>query len=346
VSGGGSRAARIAGLAAGALLAVLSFELVLRQIYWMPTTHHPRFGLVPVDGAVVRYCREGCGTSRWSADGLRRASAPDPDRAAILVLGDSFTESMMTDDRRVFPQLAESQLAERGARWQLLNVGRSGAAPPGYVALAPLYAELYGARWTVIQLRSPDLESDAWDPARTHFARAEGGALLAVEVPPRPSRVSQAVAPLRRGSALLNLGLLRMREFAEAARAEPPLFRSQLAAPAADAPAWSYPVEAEVEALAAAYAGRVTFLFLPHFDARNPDRRDETEARFTATCASRALRCVNLRERFPAFRDRHASPYGFANSQFNSGHMNDAGHAAAAELLRDEILELTALDLL
>lgn len=338
---------RLVVLAIGAIAVAVLFEVGLRQIYWLPYESHPRFGSVLPAGTVARYCREGCGSSRWSGDGLRRATPFDPARPAILALGDSFTEALMTNDDDVYTHRLERALGER---WQILNLGRSGLSPADYTALAPVYRETFHPRWAVIQLRWPDLQGDAWNVEKTHFARRDDGTLDAVEVLPRVSRAGRAFAPLRQRSTLLSLGAIRMREFATAAATEPPLFRGAQALPdppaPAPAPGGSYPVETQLETVAAAWDGRFTFLFIPDFDARDPSVRDETERRFMAACDAHRWSCVNLRAAFPAFVARHASPYGFANSAFNWGHMNDDGHAAAAELLRDEITRLAALALL
>jgi len=334
---------RIAVLAAGALAACAVFEVGLRPLYWLPYVHHPRLGSILPAGTVARYCREGCGTSRWADDGARHATPLDPARPAILAVGDSFTEALMTDDALVYPQRLEAGL---DGGWQVVNVGRSGASPADYIALAPLYAERYAPRWTVIQLRADDLERDACDPSKTHFARRAEGGVEAVEVPPRPSRTSQLLAPLRRRFALVNLATLRLREFRAAASTEPPLFRATARAPAEGTPAASYPIEAELEALAAAYGGRVTFLFLPDFDPHDVATPGATELRFTGACLAHAWSCVDLRSAFPQLAARRESPYGFPNSTFNTGHMNDAGHAAAAALLHEEIARLRTLALL
>jgi hypothetical protein len=332
-------------IALGIVAALLVAELVARRIFWLPYLQDPRLGTILPGGTVARYCREGCGTSHWVRDGLRNLAAPDPERRAVLALGDSFTEALMTDDGNVYTQLAEAALAAAGWPLQVLNVGRSGASAADYVALAPLYDELYDPQWTVIQLRDDDLEDPAWDPGKTHFQLRDDGRVEAIEVPPRPSAFSLRTLALRQRVALVAFGNTRLREFVAAAAAEPPLFGATRA-PSPPAAPVRRPIVAELEALAAAYGGRVTLLHLPEFDPHWPDRVPETEALVTATCAARGWSCVNLRESFADFAAHHASPYGFANSRFNAGHMNDAGHAAAAELLRRELERLAALDLL
>jgi hypothetical protein len=327
-----------------AVLAALAlYEAVSRFVYWLPDDVHPQLGSVLREGARVVYCREGCGASHWIADGIRRATPLDRAQPVILALGDSFTESLMTDDGAVYTRLAEDQLSAAGAFPQIANAGRSGASAADYVAQAPFWRAALAPRWTTVQLRARDVEGDAFDSAKNHFVRTPSGGIRLVAVERPPSGLNRYLAPLRRRSALASFTSIRAFEFVAAARAEPPMFRATARPPAPVVT--EYPIEAQLDALAAAWDGRITFLFLPEYDARDPDAAGETERRVIARCAARAWSCANLRDRFADFATTRTSPYGFANSSFNAGHMNDAGHAATAAVLAEELERLRARDL-
>lgn len=331
----------------GVLAALALFEALIRFVYWLPYTQDPALGSVIRGGSVARYCREGCASTTWVQDGVRRAAPVDPTLPSLLVLGDSFTESLMIADDEVYSGVLERRLEEAGLRVQVLNAGRSGASPADYVAFAPVYAERLRPTWTIVQLRAGDLEIDSWTPEKTHFRRTEGGGIEAVIVKRPPSPVNALLAPLRERSALAAFATVRAREFASAAAAEPPMFRGASHARRDPAPAQDYPIEAELDLLASAYGGRVTFLFVPDYDPVDPARTETaTERRFAAWCSTRDASCTNLRSRFAAFAARFASPYGFPNSHFNWGHMNEAGQAASAALLFEEIQRLESRDLL
>jgi len=346
-----SRGRRLLAAAIGFAMAALLFELVLRQVYWLPAADDPVFGNIALPGATVRVRTEGGGTSRWTERGIRRASPPAPAPAPILALGDSFTEALMIDDEDVFTNRLEGLLVEAGRPIPVWNAGRSGLSAADYVADAPAYQKAFAPRWVVIELRDDDLAAEAWDPGISHFARAPDGRLEAVSVRPRLGRFHALLQPLRQRSALVNYGMVRAREFAAAAAREAPLFRAN--APAAPdgsgAPhdASQYPIGEELEAMQRAYGGRVTFLYLPHFDLAAPATPTSTAERvFRERCERGAWSCVDLRAAFPAFAARLESPFGFSNSAWNQGHMNAAGHHAAALLLRDEMLRLSDRGLL
>ena len=154
--------------------------------------------------------------------------------------------------------------------------------------------------------------------------------------------------PFRSGSALLNYGILRGLEYLAATKNETPLFRAGSAKSlGVGRTSEPQPVVEILEALARSWDNRVTLLFLPDFDLRAPRlANSESERIFAALCALHGWSCVNLRDAFPGFAERFESPYGFPNSGWNEGHMNAAGHAATARLLRDEVARRLPRDLL
>jgi hypothetical protein len=233
-------------------------------------------------------------------------------------------------------------LRAAGLPLPVLNAGASGLSLPDYLERAASDRERFRVAWTVVQLRDDDLEHAAWDESRTHLARAADGSLLLEPVAPRLSRIGALLRPLTSRSALLAYGRMRALEFARAARAEPPLF-SATSARGATAPRRDYPIEDELALLNAAWLGRVTVLYLAAFDPKRPNEpASDTERRIFAACATHGWSCVNLRESFAEFAARWEAPYGFANSGWNRGHMNAAGHRAAGALLARELSKALA----
>src|SRR5215470_4491801 len=123
-------------LTVGLALAVAAFEPIARFFCTYPTESHPVLGLVPAAGATVRWCLEGCGTSHWQADGLRRSAPHDPARPAILAVGDSFTEAFHVNDEETFVSVLERQLRAAGRDVDVLNVGHSAFSAADYLGLA------------------------------------------------------------------------------------------------------------------------------------------------------------------------------------------------------------------
>ncbi len=293
-----------AGSVAGVLLALVAMELVVRQVYHVPVAFEPGFGTIIRPGATVRWRKEGRGESHWTRFGIRGREAPDLSKSSVLVLGNSFTEALQVDDDEVFTAIVDRRLRRDGIATTVLNAGRSGASAADYAANAPR-----------------DSPASARGPLRT------------------------LLSPLVNHFMLLGYGHYRIEEFKDAAAAQPPLFRaaateSVTPAPTAPASPAAYPIEGEMDLLAASYDGRVTFLFIPHLDFRSPQLVTAAEARFDAHCRQASLSCVSLRPGYPELAGRGLSPFGFENSPFNEGHLNQDGHRLAAEALAAELERL------
>src|SRR5438093_2545272 len=163
--------------AAGALLALVATEAVIRQVYSVTFSFEPGFGYIR---RTVRFRLEGNGLSHWTTYDLRRREPPVPTRPSILVLGDSYTEALMVRDSEVFTGRLEEDLRASGIDIQVLNLGFSGTSAADYVAYGPKYQGLFSPRWTIIQLRTKDLTSDAWETGKSHFLRTGDGGDLKV----------------------------------------------------------------------------------------------------------------------------------------------------------------------
>jgi hypothetical protein len=318
--------------AAGVVLALLTFEVALRQLTFGHQTLDPRLGWVWRSETVVQRLNEGWGVSHWRADDTRAHAAVPVNAPRVLVAGDSFTEAQQVDDDEVFT----GRLSNADA----LNIGRASHSVADYIAFAPEYRSRYHPAWTVIEVAPDDFGSDAFNSSKTHF----DADLHVVVLPPHFGAMSARLMAIRRRSDVIDYGIARWQIYRAAAKM-PPLFRAgddemrPAARPAAPPPVW--PVKAEIDLLRRAWNDRVTFLFLPRFDATP----ESIEQAFMSTCRDERLSCVNLRDAFEEFRRRGDAPVGFPNSRFGEGHLNRRGHAAAAALLQSEIERLRALGL-
>jgi len=322
----------------------------VRQVYHLPVAFQPGFGKIIRPGTTVQWWKEGHGESHWTRFGLRRREVPDPLQGGVLVLGNSFTEGLQVDDDETFTSILEARLRSEGVDATVLNAGRSGASAADYAALAPRNQEIFRPRWTIVQLIPEDLGAPAWVPGRSHFAYDEEGRLVA-KAPPVSAggRLQVFLSPFVNRVMLLVYGSYRYAEFKDAAAVEPPLFRAASIDPApppattAAAAGTTYPVEAELDLIAASYDRRLTFLFVPSLDFTSPlAATTPTEERFEAYCRSASVGCVSLRPAYPDLVRRGLSPFGFGNSAFNTGHLNEEGHRLAADVLSAELRRLAS----
>jgi lysophospholipase L1-like esterase len=254
----------------------------------------------------------------------------------VLVIGDSYTEALQVNDDQAYVAVAERILAAQKPV-RLLNTGVASHSPADYIVEAASDRKRLQPAWVVIELNADDLGRDAFLPDKVHF-REDGNALKLV-VPAWRSYgwITRILGNLRERSALINYAVGRI-DIARQMPSGPPWFRAGSAskAPVAAAAQVSYPIEAELKQMQAAYGNRITFLFLPLFD--KPVEKEEI--RFDLYCRTANVSCVNFRASFDEFRRNGTAPCGFPNSRFAGGHLNPAGHAAVARLLASELRRL------
>jgi hypothetical protein len=213
------------------------------------------------------------------------------------------------------------------------------------VHLGPHYLEAFHPRWAIIQIVDSDFASDAFNSEKRHFSRAPNGEIAIVEVLQSQRQGANLLLwEARERSSFVGYAAVRAWRFREAMSKEAPLFHaSKVHGSATDNPierAADWPLDAEFALLRDAWEGRLTILYLPELDPHDAGRKSEIGRWLEERCRKTGTSFVSLADAFPDFLARGHSPYGFNNTKFNEGHMNAAGHAAAAALLAHELERL------
>lgn len=337
---------------AGALLALATLEIAVRPFYTVDYSIDRELGAIFTPGTTVRWSKEGHGVSHWLDHGVRGGVTHDAHVPRIVALGDSYTEAAMVDDDEVFTAVLQRELERDGVRSDVTNIGRAGLSLADYIHLAPYVQSHLAPRWTIVQVSSRDLGTDAWDSQKqipntavaAFITRRDGGVGVAVTPPHPEGRLTR----LLRNVPLMSIryALVRAKEFLTSDGRQPPLFRAgsvekkRKVSSDREAPDEPYPIEAELDLLHAAYGGRVTLFYLSRLDAASPSHLGSVEARVLQHCARRGYSCVTIRSQFEPMLRRGRSPFGFANSAFNQGHLNAAGHRIVGEALTRELESL------
>lgn len=324
-------------LAVATVLVLLTFELIVRNYQFAPTVPDPVLGSVQQSG-VNLWGSEGRARSTFQGGGLRRQSAWSAAAPRVLVLGDSFTEALMIEDGATFPEIAERELGRRGVRVQLLNHGHSSWSVADYVFYAPHFRRVYTPSWTVVQLGETDVRADAFSSelGKAAFSDRNGELELIAPLRSPTTATRRAFTALRQRSALVSLAHNQLMAWMRASRAEPPLFFAGRRTSATTAER-DYPIESEIELLARSYDRRVTVAYVAKFDPRRETDEPAIERRMREACARSGIGFVTLRSEFHAFLRTPYAPFGFGNSGFNTGHLNERGHAALARALIPEL---------
>jgi len=327
---------------AGIALGMLVMELVVRQIWVHERVDIPGYVKIGKPNGTTVWRLEGSGVSHRDANGYRVGYAIG--RPPVLVLGDSFTEALHVDDDQVYTYLTQQRLERLGISLSIVNGGVAGRSAADYVAFANRHKSLVHPVWTVITIRENDLYEDAFAPGKTRFVRGADGKLTTLIDEPR------ALPGLRdliwnNPSVLVRYTFYRFHKLAEEAEKDPPLFHASAAekAHAGEGPQGDDfgPLDEVLDLLRAAYDGRVTLLNLPYLQV-SPAKiiPGAMWQRVMAYCARTGMSCIEPAEEFLRLARAHKAPFGFLNTEFNSGHLNADGHAAVADALARELARL------
>jgi len=331
--------------ALGLALSLLTLEGVSRSYFNYRSIRDPVLGSVVAAGHTFRSRIEGSGVGYHEDHGVRRAPDLGPRSGArILCVGDSYTEAHQVSDDEVYTTLVERSLDRSGMPAAVLNIGRSGLSVADYVVNSQAFKEATSPTWTVVQIHDLDFYSDTWQTSKTHFRRrCSACPIEAVRIAPVPDdTVRRTMRWLRNQSALVGFGMHRWQELAGVSRRNSQPSGAEEHATATLASTVDFPVTEELRMLARAYDGRLTLLLLGRFDPAHPGRDTDEEAVITRAARELGISLACSKDEYPALAQKGIAPHGFPNTSLNSGHMNAAGHAAAARVLTRELLRLHA----
>ncbi len=274
---------------------------------------------------------EGWSTGRIDNMGFR---GPDvgpkkPGTLRVLVLGDSNTEAEgVTWSDTYVAQLQKKLEKDLGRPVEVLNAGRSGAGVAEYLNLAPFYMSALKPDVVVAQVGARSLSSSlmAADDVGFEATRAPDGSYTTTHTPFVPD-VPRSMSWWR--NRILAVPLIR--SWADNLRPE-------VAPSKAEAPVDRQYVAFCVRELKRLYP-RLVMLYVASPDYQDPAVAPvPTEVAAEGAAAREGVPLVDLRRPFLAAYQRTGQyPQGFANSVPGAGHMNEAGHRIAAELLAAKI---------
>ena len=297
--------------------------------------------------STVVYRLEGCGVSYWNADGVRSRTNPPYRSNPILAIGDSFTEALQVDDNEVYTSILEKRLETKGNHSPILNLGFSGGALPHYIANADRYKSYFSPEWAIIQLRDPDLTTEAWGKDTPHFCKNSTNDVIECVsgmVANHPtSIVFRIFISASRLFSFPRYAYQRVKEFDLIFKKEAPLFKAgyvNTLSAEQSSDLSNYPIAQEIELVRKAYDGRLTILYIAPYDPKVPMSASPMETELSTICRRQGISFVTTRSLHARFIAKKISPFGFPNSNFNVGHCNHEGHQAIAELLSDELAKV------
>jgi hypothetical protein len=223
----------------------------------------------------------------------------------------------------------------------VLSFSKSGLSVADFVADAQVNKRTFSPAWTVVQVHENDFTSDAWDTSKTHFRQScDTCPIEVVRIPPVPEGTSrQIMRKLRNQFALIGFASSRLAflqlGITMGSKQPIPNERKSLTQAAVE-----HRVREELRMMADAYDGRLTVLLLGTFDPAHPVLDTEGETIIKKAARELGVSLAYSKDEYSALAERGIAPHGFPNTTFSQGHLNEAGHAAAARVLTRELLRL------
>lgn len=322
------------------MLALTAALFLWEGILRITTIHSTGFHLDPKLGKVLNagvYVngQEGFGISRIYEDGAVAARFPSKGESPgvkkrILFLGDSFTEALQVSDRTKYFDQVERQL---GDGVETYNAGRSSASPAYYMYLADFYKDRVRPDYVVIQLSENDLRDMKNLNSNFHVEREKGTFRVKFDSGFNSSNV--IASRFNDFYSLLELSVVRV----AAEQLQKLHGDNSKGKDAEDTPdpqgdlaltRWT------LSELKRQYPNRI-LLFLPTIDFQKiATGEGYFEGLVTDSANMLGIDVINMREPFTkAYQHDHVMPYGFANTQYGKGHMNNVGHDLTAKMLAD-----------
>lgn len=305
--------------------------------------YDPVLGKIANEGTYING-QEGYGWTRIYADGAIGRPYPDAsakrakssDERRILFIGDSFTEANQVMTAVKFPYQVERKWAQAGnGRIESFDAGRSSGSPAYYIHLADYYRERIDPDYVVVQINENDLKDVKNDGANFYIGEENGRYRTVFN---ESFRSGNAVA------AKL-AGLYRLLEFSTVRVASEKL--QNLLADEAVEPADNRDPTGDLAVTEWMLAElrlkypHLVVLFLPELDFRGDlNEQGYFEQLVVQAAKDQKVDLINMRAPFAGLYQRqHKIPYGFANTQYGTGHMNSYGHDLTSDVLVDYFRE-------
>ncbi len=335
-----SRRRSFAGVVAGACVAALGFEALLRVFVTPIDSVLPAIADDSVAGpsVVVRQIEEGVATTHFSRAGARLTGNGwiEPARK-VVIIGDSYVVAREVADGETMGAWLERIARRDSIPLDVRQYGWRGASPARYVVNAPAVLKRWNPDAVVVPLSSDDLDERAVSGTRPVLNVEADGRWRVICDP-----ADTATTPDRSAAPRSVLALVVAHRWSQLwARAPRPLHRlaaswnaqaSGAPAPATRAPLGTIPA-AVVQALEQAYGDRLVVAYVADVRVVGGEHADQAEDRLLEACRAQSVTCVSLRQDMLAARAAGVVVRGFPTTTLGVGHLNAAGHRLVATVL-------------
>jgi hypothetical protein len=323
----------------GIVAAVMVAELALRLIttpldnVWAP------IGPDTLGVREVRRFTEAIAVSHFSQSRARLTGHPHLiDAPTGVIVGDSHVEAVEVSDDHTMGAVLEESLRRSGQRINVRQYGWTGEDVPKYVQVGPDIMHVWDPVWVVVVLTASDLGPGMLH-GRVRLVQQSDGHWAAIgHSSGGPSGRLRRTAEHALSRSVL---LYHLAKRAQAAGLPLEHAARQPGRPSTRPSRVPLPERALIglTALRETYGSRLRVLFAADVGLDGISARSPAEDAVLAACDSLAIRCANTRARMTHDRqDAIRLSRGFMNSPPGEGHLNDVGHALAAETILEDLI--------
>jgi hypothetical protein len=316
-----------------------TFEVAVRMLglNWRILDRRPDawVGTMYPKGTIVRWGKEGFGTTRYVRDG--EIATPYDEGMEVLVLGDSHSEGWQVDDRDKYVSIAEELLWQRHRRVNLKNYGLGGLSFADEVYRAGEICRQSARPSPMVIQVSDNSFFASFDPtAVNYFRKTEDGSLELVHHPPDPA-----------GGEWLNPWWTQIRLFdylqerwwvffrKRQVKENPKVQQLRATPPTPDEIAASVVAQAR---LLTEKVGDTPVIFLRAPGWPYDDPKDPATIAFRALPEAHPWPIVDPGKELARLAvEEHIDPRTFANGMPMSGHLNRYGDRILGRMLADKI---------
>ena len=297
----------------------------------------------------VRQFAEGTSTANYRVDAKlagvarRLPVANVPGAPTLLIIGDSYVVARQVGDDDTFGTLVARRSRDEGDPINVVQYGVAGGAAPEYAAEAKRLLARWQPAWVIVIIPTNDLTEEplTYTP-RWRMRLGDDGEVDLVKAAPRTSgaarnvldtTIDRVLVALRPYSGLAQLLILRRGQMIT-----PPTAGPNRAAP----PDVTRVPDASVALLRRAFGDRLAIVHLTEISLRTNREATPAERRLAQVCHDAGVPFASARESQLALRDRFTPGRGFHNILPGTGHLNEIGHRALAEVIWELLTRLRA----
>lgn len=328
------------------ICALIVWELILETTIEKSNgfVNHPVLGRINKSGIYLQ-SSEGFSRTKVNSLGMRgeEISPKANNEYRILALGDSYTRGVHVSDSKTYSYLLQKNLENNNLKTKIktINAGRDGGSPADYLYLASFYNSSVKPDSVIIQFTDQDFTEDIFNNKKQNYVKNEGNNYEVVHNDKFLSDDALSRIFLQKFPQLsfmleysvLRVGGKNLQKILGTKQNQPNESAAEsLQKESSRLSQYEAVVDWTIENLKEKYP-QLVILYLTDYN-NIKEKPTEIEVFLRKFTAKHNVYFVDMRDDYTNYYKVHHQPaYGFNNTLPGRGHINEIGHALAAERL-------------